>query len=213
MENLQEAVTEPAQNSVRKVVTKTAVKAEKIYTTEFQKEGTKTCQLRQVVTTKSYYPSKQIKNNLQDNPFNITDFGFEEQEYTQNENRVAWVDVPAAVESVDDVEAKLPAEASLYRIMSNRPILTTNQVYAIDEGLRTMDDFANSQIVRYGENTPEAGQLVLDNNGKPQYRQVFYSSTLKEDVDKRSTSASDFYASEAIKAEMMGAQTVADQTI
>lgn len=206
-----EATTATA-TAVRKEVTKTPVTIDKVYVGDYQKEGTKSCQLRQVVKTISYYPSKQIKSNMQDNPFSIVDFGFVEQEFPNTENRVAWIDVPQDA-SKDDVLAKLPETSCLYRVMSNRPILTNNQAYAIDEGLRTMDEFAATQIVRYGTESEFAGQIVKDENGKPQYRQIFYSNVPKEDIDLRNANAADYYASSAIIAEMSGATTVAGQEI
>jgi hypothetical protein len=206
-----EAITATA-TAVRKEVTKTGVTIDKVYVGDFQKEGTKSCQLRQVVKTISYYPSKQIKSNMQDNPFSIVDFGFAEQQFPNTENRVAWIDVPMAA-TQDDVLAKLPTTSCLYRVMSNRPILTNNQAYAIDEGLRTMDEFAATQIVRYGTESEFAGQIVKDENGKPQYRQIFYSNVAKEDSDLRNAVASDYYASAAIVAELSGASLVEGQEL
>lgn len=206
-----EATTATA-TAVRKTVTRTGVTIDKVYVGDYQKEGTKSCQLRQVVETKSYYPSKQIKSNMQDNPFSLVDFGFEEQEFSNKENRVAWIDVPAAA-SQDDVLAKIPTTACLYKVLSNRPILTNNQAYAIDEGLRKMEDFAATQIIRYGVESPLSGQIVKDENGKPQYRQIFYSNVAKEDIDLRNASGTDYYASPAIVAEMNGASTIAGQEI
>jgi len=200
-------------SSVRKEVAATAVSVDKIYTADYQKEGTKTAQLRQKVVTTSFYPTKQISNSHQDNIFELEEFGFEEQEYRNEENRVAWIDIPAIINSVDDVVAKLPADSCLYRVMSNKPIITDSQAYAVNQGLRTMDDFANSQIVRYGDNTPDAGKIVKDDNGKPQYRAIFFSKTAKADVDFRNNDAEDMYMSVQIRAELMGASTVPEQTI
>lgn len=196
------------ENSIRKTSTKTAITVDKIYASEHQKAGTKTAQLRQVVTNKSFYPSKQISNDLQDNVFSLAEFGFQEKEYTQIENRVCWIDVPSIIENPDDVVAKIPANATLYRIMSNHPIISSNQEYAISEGLRTMADYANSQVVRYGDNHPSAGQLILDDNNKPQYRAIFFSASFKDDVDNRTQEAEDFFASAEIKAEMTGSTNV-----
>jgi hypothetical protein len=206
-----EAITTTA-TAVRKEVKKSSVTIDKVYVGDYQKEGTKSCQLRQVVETTSYYPSKQISNNMQDNPFSLGEFGFEEQAFPNKENRVAWIDVPAAL-SQDDVLGRLPKDCCLYKVLSNRPILTNNQAYAIDEGIRTMDEFASTQIVRYGENSPLSGQIVKDDNGKPQYRQIFYSNTPKEDIDLRNASGTDYYASAAIIAELNGASTIAGQEI
>ena len=124
--------------------------------------------------------------------------------YTNDDKRVTWVDVPAGA-SADDVLGKIPMTAVIYRFISNHPILSSNQLYSIDQGQRTMDDFANSQVVRYGDNhSTNAGELILDAEGKPQYLQRFYSSTAKADVDNRNTAPDDFYSSEAITAEMNG---------
>jgi hypothetical protein len=201
-----------ASNEVRKVVTVTPISIDKVYIGDFQKEGTKSAQLRQVITTKSYYPSKQVSSDLKDNPFSMVDFGFEEQEFETQENRVAWVDVPTDATS-DDVLAKLPVDGKLYRIMSNRPILSNHQAYSIEVGLKTMEEYADSQVVRFGEAHAEGGQLIKDTNGKPQYRAIFYSNTPKGDVEMRTERADDFYASASIKAELLGAHTAVGQTL
>ena len=113
--------------------------------------------------------------------------------------------VPTTVEAV---MKKIPKTACLYRIKSSFPIISDNQKYAIDEGLRTMDDYANDQVLRYPEGaTNKEGEdvseeLVLDEQGKAQYRAVFFYSTHKEDRDLRNNSADEFYSSEEILAEM-----------
>jgi hypothetical protein len=203
---------ENSENRVKKVVNVTPISIDKVYTGDFQKEGTKSAQLRQVVTTKAFYPSKQVTSNLQDNPFNVTEFGFTEQEFENVENRVCWIDVPESV-SKDDVLAKLPVDGTLFRMMSNRPILTNNQLYSIEIGQKTTDDYANSQIVRFGKGHENEGQIVKDANGKPQYRAIFYSNEAKKDVDRRTEIANDFYASVQISAEMSGAQVMEGQTL
>lgn len=202
------------ENSIRKTTTVGSITVDDVYVSDFQKDGTKTAQLRQVVTTKSYYPSKQISNDLQDNPFDMDDFGFEEQEFTNEENRVCWIDVPTIINSKDDVLAKLPAGSTLYKMMSNHPILTSNQSYAIDENIATMETFANRQVIRFAEGHADAGKLVLDANGKPQYRAVFFAKTVKTDIDKRTSDPEDFYATEEITAELTGtASVIAGQEI
>ena len=194
---------------IRKEIFKGGLAVSRVYKSDYQKEGTETAELRQTVTTKSYYPSKSVSNDMQDNVFGTKDFGFEEQEYENTENRVAWIDVPVGI-SQEDVQAKLAGfeNANLYRVLSNHPILTDNQVYAIKEGLTTKDVFAERQIVRFPEGSTDtagnsnAGQIALDLNGKPQYRSIFFSSTGKEDDDRRTEVADDYYASEAIANEL-----------
>lgn len=188
---------------IRKEISKDGLAVSRVYKSDYQKEGTLTAELRQTVTTKSYYPSKSVANNMQDNIFGQADFGFEEQEYVNNEKRVAWIDVPEGM-SAEQVTAKLASfpEATLYRVLSNHPILTDSQVYAINAGLTSKDAFAESQIVRFPEGNENAGKLALDSNGKPQYRAVFFSNAAKDDQDMRTEAADDAYVSEAIAAEI-----------
>lgn len=200
------------ETTVRKEVSKSEVSVDKVYKGEYQKEGTMTAQLRQTVKTDTFYPSKQVSNSHQDNPFSLEEFGFSETKYENQEQRVAWLDIPQGL-SVEDVLGRIPAEACLYKILSNRPILTDSQNYAIEQELRTLDNFADSQIVRYGENHEKAGQIVPDANGKPQYRAVFFSSTAKEDIDLRDADPVNSYASDAIKAEMQGAGAIINQSL
>lgn len=201
-------------NSVKKVVTTSPISVDKVYTSEWQKENTKTAQLRQEVTIVSSYPSQQVSNSHQDNPFSVEEFGFGTQEYENKEKRVAWIDVPPQA-SVSDVLGKIPNDATLYRVMSNRPIITDSQAYAIDnpEIELSLDDIANRQAVRYGEGHEKAGQLIPDANGKPQYRAIFYSNSPKEDVDLRTEAAEDMYMSPEIRAEIVGASAIVTQRL
>ena len=195
-------------NSIRKTVEKSAISVDKVYTSNFQKEGTQSAQLRQVITTTAYYPSKQIESNMQDNPFSMSDFNFQEDDYVTSENRVAFIDVPPGV-SADDVLAKLPLDSCIYRVLSNYPIITSNQQYAIDTMPNvSLDQFANSQVVRYPKNHAKAGQLVKDSYNKVQYRALFYSNVPKEDQDNRNSNPEEFYASPEIKAELTNNATI-----
>lgn len=200
------------ENQVRKVKTSTPVSVDKVYVAEHQKEGTKTAQLRQEVTTKSYYPSKKVNTNLSDNPFETAEFGFAESEFSYTQKRVTWVPVPEA-SGKDDVEAKLQNDCCIYRIYGNRPIVTEDQLYAIEVGNRTMDQIADKQVLRFGEDHEDAGKLILDKNGKPQYKADFFSNSKKEDIDQRTEVAEDFFASTLIKAELVGVSSIVGQQI
>ena len=204
------------RTNIKKSSTTTPVTVDEVYASEYQKQGTLTAQLRQVITIVSLYPTKQISNDMQDNIFNMEDFGFEEKAYTNEENRVAWIDVPTGV-SVDDVVARLPKTSVLYKVLSNRPILTSSQSYAVDSPTlpeTNLDTFGDRQIVRYPESNILAGQIVRDANGKPQYRAIFFSKTAKTDEDLRTSEAEDFYASNAVKAELAGsAHVIQDQNL
>ncbi|MES1988051.1 MAG: hypothetical protein V4440_08485, partial [Pseudomonadota bacterium] len=77
------------------VKTKSPVTLDRVYVADFQKEGTKTAQIRQSVTTISSYPSKKVVSDKQAGIFDLEEFGFESQDFTATEQRVAWIPVPA----------------------------------------------------------------------------------------------------------------------
>src|SRR5690349_20602069 len=93
----------------------------------------------------------------------------------------------------------------IYRVLSNAPILTEDQKYAVAMGLRTKDQFANSQAIRYPESHEDAGQLVLDRAGKVQYRRTFFWPTAMADIDQR---GGEVYLSAELEAELNGAHVM-----
>lgn len=192
-------------NATRTETKKSAIEVSRIYKSDFQKEGSETCELKQTVTVLSYYPSKSVKSDLGDNLFDANDFGYSEKEFKQERTDVAWIIVPKGT-TVDTVKAMLAKvdKATLYRIISNKPILTDNQKYAITQGLKTMDDFADAQVVRYGSSIEghEEGELVLDSNGKVQYKATFFSKEAKADIDLRTSDPADVFHSVSIYAEL-----------
>jgi hypothetical protein len=194
--------TTATESRIRKEVSKSTLDVSRVYSSDYQKEGTQTAELRQKVTTKSFYPTKAIANDKQDNVFGMEEFGFEEQEYVNEENRVAWIDVPVGT-TIEQVKAKLAAHptAGLYRILANKPILTDNQKYAVENNIASYDTFANSQVVRFPEGAERAGELALDQNGKPQYRAIFFKKEDPVDQDLR-TMDEVFYASPQIQEEL-----------
>lgn len=205
----------PTQDQrVRKEVSKGALEISRVYAADYQKEGTLTAEIKQTITTKSYYPSKSVSNNLQDNPFSTSDFGFSENEYTANETRVVWVEVPvgSTVESVAAKLATLP-DANIYKMLANKPILSDNQVYAIGAGLTTKDIIADKQVVRYPSGHPQAGQIILDPQGKVQYKATYFKTTAMADQDLRTADVNDFYATPNMNIELAGIMTsvAADQ--
>lgn len=194
---------------VTKSVSKSAIYIGLISISQYQKEGTKTAQLRQDITTVASYPTKRIDNDMQDNLFSANDFGFEMKDFQTVEQRVAFMDIPQNA-TQQDLQAKLNEckDACLYKVMSNRPILTESQKYAISQNIRTMDEFAESQVVRYPEGTTDSfnnnigGKIVLDKNGKVQYRKVFFSAKSKQDMDLRNSDKEDMYITPSIAAEL-----------
>ena len=174
---------------------------------DYQKKGTKTAVLKQTIKISSLYPAKSVSNNLQDNIFSLEEFGkdFVTEPYVSTRVNVAFMDVPEA-STIESVTKKLAAfpNATLYRIMGNKPILNSNQEYAIKENLKTMDDFAKSQVVRYGaddDKDHKKGDLILDKHGKIQYKVTYFSATEKEDIDLRNADPSDFYVSPELEVE------------
>ncbi len=204
---------------IRKETSKSAVILSRVYVNEFQKEGTKTAELRQEVTIKSFYPSKKTESSLQNGLADNSEFGFKEQEFFSKEERVAWVLVPANMpdaEVAKRVANDNTTNSCIYRKLSNEPILDENQSYAITANLKTMDDFANSQVVRYPENEATkangtAGKIIKDTNDNPQYRRTFYWKTPKEDIDVRD--ANKVYVSDEIEVELKGASVLEGQSL
>jgi hypothetical protein len=198
---------------------KSKITVDSLNKTEFTKEGTLTAQIRQKVVTKSFYPSKKTSSDLSGNVFANSDFGFTEQEFESVEERVAWIPVPEKISS-EEVQKKLDAAfangACIYRVLASHPILDENQKYAVSQGIRTLDQFANTQALRYPEN-PEtvanetAGKLILDKSGNVQYRRTFFWATAQVDVDIRDAAKS--YLSAELQAELAGASVMQGQTI
>jgi hypothetical protein len=179
--------------------------------TVVQKKGTMTAQLKQNVVITKNYPMSSVANSNQDSLYTAEDFKFEKKSYKNESNRVAWIDVPEGM-TVEQVTAKLQnhPDACIHQVLSNTPILTTQQKYAIQNGLITLDTVANRQVVRQRKGaTDETGldiseQIILDDNGKPFYRVNYFKTTFTEDSDLRTSNPDDVYLSEAIELELSG---------
>ena len=205
------------KNQIKKTVTKQPITISRVYKSDYQKDGTKTAELKQKVTVDTYYPSKVVATNLQDNIFEATEFGFEPQKFSNTETRVAWIDVPENT-TMEVVKTRIDAlkGATLYKVMSNKPILSNTEEYAINnpELEVNLDTFANRQVVRYPQNHEKAGQIVLDKNGKVQYRRIAFSKTIVEDIDKRVEDPKEVYMSPEIKQELgIENNVIAEQTL
>lgn len=210
-----------ANNATRVETVKSNIEFVRFFINENQKSGSKTAEVKQVVTTVSWYPSKKVNSNLQDNLFAANDFGYSEQRFESKETRMAWMIVPAAV-TEDEFKGKLALaianKAVIYKVLSVRPILDENQLYAINSGLRTKDMFANKQAVRYPENEETiaksiAGKLILDGNGNVTYRRTFFSKSPTADIDERDNADIEKYVSAELAAEVIGASVFEGQTI
>lgn len=193
----------------RHVKSKSAITLDKVYVAEFQKPGTKTAQIRQVITTNSYYPTKQVSSNMQANIFGTADFGFEEQHFQNTENRVAWLPVPinATEEQIAAKLAEMTAlGACIYRVLSNQPILDDHQKYAVRTGLNgvTLNTFANPQALRFPKGHKQEGQISLGAGNKVVYRRTFFWNAPMEDSDLRTIDPADVYVSPEIALELAG---------
>ena len=174
-------------NATRVSITKTAITLDSLGAGEYQKEGTITAQLRQTITKISYYPSKKVDNELSGGLFAASDFGFHEQEFVSTENRVAWILVPVSFDEarvLAELEKANKAGACIYRVLSNQPILSDDQRHAIKENWKTLDAFANSQVMRYPEGHKTEGEIILV-DGSPVYRKTFFWNTERADEDLR----------------------------
>jgi len=177
----------------------------RLYTNNYQKQGSQTLEIKQIIKTVSSYPSKKYNSNLQDSLFSESDFGVETNVYTSEETRVAWILVPDS-KTEDEIKrmvAALSAEACIYKVLSNEPILDDNQKSAIQNGLKTLDEFAMSQVVRYPDTHSQASECILDSDGNIQYRRTLFSKTAKEDIDTRGNGKT--YVPEELQVEVYGA--------
>lgn len=197
---------------VKKTVNFEPIVVDSVYAAKYQKEGTLTAQLKQTVVTIASYPTKSVVSSLQNNIFGAKDFGFESTDYKSTETRVAWINVPAGstIETVREQLKKFP-KAKLYRVLSNKPIISDVQEYAISQKLTSVDIIADGQVVRYPKGSENEGRLILS-NGKPQYRAVYFHTEGLEDMDNRNDVPEDFYASESVRAEM-SSNPVKEQTV
>jgi len=190
-------------NGPRVEKTKGPISVSRVYVSgEFQKKDTLTAEFKQQVTTKSFYPAIKVNSNMSANLFDAKDdFGAAEKEFESTEERVAWMLVPVNT-TIEQVVAKLAAApgATLYRVLSYEPILDDNQKYAIGAGLKTLDDFANKQALRYPDNHPTDARKLILNNGKVQYRRIFFMDKAQADIDARDISKT--YITPEIQAEL-----------
>ena len=144
---------------------------------------------------------------MQDNVFGVEEFdGVSGGDPIENiENRVAFIDVPLGM-TVEQVQARIAGDASLYKVLSSKPILTDNHQNAINRALTTLDEVANSQMVKYPAGHVKEGQLIPDGQRPVMYRKVFFKNAVAEDQDLR---GGDVYIPEALRLELEGNITVA----
>lgn len=215
--------TLPVGNAMASVITKITSKSpitfSRVFKNSFQKPKTLTLEIKQVIETVASYPSQRVDSNLQDTIFPIAEFGIKPNEYPSKETRVAWILVPETTTPEQAVEGlKKYPNGIIYKILSNEPILDSNQEYAISQGLKTKNDFADNQVCRYPEGATNkageaiGGKLIVDKAGNAQYRRTLFMQNFQDDVDLR-YGKSEVYLSPKIAAELQGAGVLAGQSI
>lgn len=170
----------------------------------FQKEKTMTATLRQIIEIVAYYQGKQANDSLTDSIYSNDEFGFGEQEFASTETRVCFLNIPEG-ETEENLLAKLEkaTKARIWKCLSNHPILSTQQTNSITRGLKTMDEYANKQVIRYPEGHAMAGEIIV-RNGKVEYKIQRLSAIGKPDEDFRNSTPGDFYVSDDIRTELAG---------
>lgn len=197
------------EKSIEKSTVKSTVTVSRVYKAHYQKSGTITAELKQTVEEISLYPDKTIRDSLHGNIYELDEYQQDKKQFKNIRTDVTWIDVPEreSVESVSNRLTQYP-KATLYRILSNHPILSDNtreyyqNLLNTDQealALQIYNRIANSQILRYNSNSDNddyfKGDLILDKHGKPQYKACFFDETgNKEDLDYRTEEPNDFYA-------------------
>ena len=199
-------------SEIKRVTKREAVTVDSVEASKYQKAGTLTCMLRQTIKPKTTYPSATISDGISDSLFSMNEFDIEDgQTYTNSEKRVAFINVPTGT-TVQMVELKLKQlvdsgkERCIMNVISSEPILSDNQKAAMTKGFKTLDEFADSQVVRYGDTHKNAGQLILDDNGNVMYKRTHFKADLVEDEN---ICSDECYTSVKIAKELAGiAETV-----
>ncbi len=203
-------------NQVEKTTKRGPIIVSRVYKSDFQKEKSLTAELRQEIITISKYPATQMGNSLNVNLFSNEDFGIETKDYESKETRVVFSNVLESMDTPEKVQQyineKFP-NLCLYKILSNKPILSEEDLMAIKNGFITKDTKANSQIIRYPEGNENAGQIALTAEEKVQYRRIGTSLTAKADEDYRNNDPKDMYMSAEIANELNIATVVTEQVL
>ena len=135
-------------------------------------------QLRQEVTTT--YPAARAHDSLSDGLFEAGEFG-EGQSYV--EKRVTWLPCPidSTKEQVEEI-LRQNIDAVLHKTLSMEPILSAEQVNAMETGLsdQTPEDYAEKNV------KDQEGETVLF-AGHPFYRSIKFKKAYITDVDLRSS--------------------------
>jgi hypothetical protein len=122
-----------------------------------------------------------------------------------------------------EIEKRIEGQATLYKVISNAPLITPYWNDKIKEGKKTLDEIAWGQAVRYisspssdpsfsyydrikkidlSKDFSSETKFILDSKGKVQYAAFFLSNTYKEDIDIRGSKNHPEYISKEIAAKL-----------
>ena len=139
-------------------------------------------EITQKVTIKSYYLSHDKKEKKYERE------RIDKMIFNHNSNPE---DVKNTIKSNPD--------CTLYRVISNYPILT----HEILNRIKNVNSIANNQIFKYEEdcefNSHKKGDLILDTLGRPQFKLILFKFNNMEDIDLRSDDPLDYYQNSEIK--------------
>lgn len=169
------------ENSITKERNESRIIVEKVSEHKY-KDDVMSAQLRQVHSTKTTYPGKNVGNDKQDSLFEAEAFGGESKVYETTQNRVTWIDVPlgSTVESVQAKVDSLGDNARIYQIVSTDVMdcLTSGHLYQITQGTMTLADQQESKALRNSD-----GELVRDESGNILYRALYFSTKGQADLN------------------------------
>jgi len=174
------------ENQVKKEQTFSAITVDSVKANDF-KDDMLSAQIRQIVTTTSTYPGKNVGNDKQSSLFGAAEFGGEAKVYTKQSVRLAWIDVPLGKDK-DAVQAQLDSlgdAGRIYQIVSTdiQDCLTDGHRYQIAEGnLLLADAMASKTIPAKDEHGNETGEPVCDADGAVIYRALYFDAHGQEDI-------------------------------
>ena len=191
---------------MKKIVERTKVK---ILKKDFEWDSERYLLLEQQIITK-YVQSTEIDNKYNTN---------HEKENDSIVFRATYINRAPKLWG-DEIEKRIGSKATIYRVISNAPIITHYLHDKIKEGGITLDEIAWKQAVRHdscqGLSLNDRIRMweefeklydhdenfILDSKGKVQYSAFFFSNTYKEDIDIRGNKNHPEYISKEIAAEL-----------
>lgn len=161
---------------------------------------------QELTTQRVVITGGKLNNSLNSSPFSAEEFGLKEELREYKEKRNYLLKVPeTATEEI--INAKLKG-FTLVKTLSNFPILTDEESYMISsgEGKKSYMDYAKSQVVKDSNS-----KIILDRNGKFQYRRITLNPVGTEDRDLRTSNVKDQFSNQELIAEYNSAINVSQE--